>query len=40
GFGTIVLGRRGVSKIKELFMGSVTRKILNSSSALTVWIVQ
>ncbi len=40
GFGTIVLGRRGLSKIKEIFMGSVTRKILNSSSALTVWIVQ
>lgn len=40
GFGTIVLGRRGVSKIKELFMGSVTRKILNSFSGLTLWIVQ
>ena len=40
GFGTIVLGRRGLSKIKELFMGSVTRKILNSSTGLTVWIVQ
>ncbi|HUV50099.1 MAG TPA: universal stress protein [Anaerolineae bacterium] len=40
GFGTIVLGRRGLSKIKELFMGSVTRKILNSSIGLTVWIVQ
>ncbi|MDO9565713.1 MAG: universal stress protein [Candidatus Desulfaltia sp.] len=39
-FGTIVLGRRGLSKIKELFMGSVTRKILNSSVGLTVWIVQ
>jgi nucleotide-binding universal stress UspA family protein len=40
GFGTIVLGRRGLSKIKEIFMGSVTRKILNSFSGLTVWIVQ
>ena len=40
GFGTIVLGRRGVSKIKELFMGSVTSKVLLNSSGLTVWIVQ
>ncbi|MBW2568621.1 MAG: universal stress protein [Deltaproteobacteria bacterium] len=40
GFGTIVLGRRGLSKIKEIFMGSVTSKVLINSSGLTVWIVQ
>ncbi|MBU4126491.1 MAG: universal stress protein, partial [Proteobacteria bacterium] len=40
GFGTIVLGRRGLSKIKEIFMGSVTSKVLLNSSGLTVWIVQ
>lgn len=40
GFGTIVLGRRGLSKIKEIFMGSVTSKVLVNSSGLTVWIVQ
>lgn len=40
GFGTIVLGRRGVSKIKEIFMGSVTSKVLLNSSSLTLWIVQ
>jgi nucleotide-binding universal stress UspA family protein len=40
GFGTIVLGRRGLSKIKELFMGSVTSKVLLNSSSLTLWIVQ
>ena len=39
-FGTIVLGRRGLSKIKEIFMGSVTSKVLINSSSLTVWIVQ
>jgi len=39
-FGTIVLGRRGLSKIKEIFMGSVTSKVLINSSGLTVWIVQ
>ena len=37
--GTIVLGRRGLSGIKELVMGSVTRKILEDFSGMAVWIV-
>jgi nucleotide-binding universal stress UspA family protein len=37
--GTIVLGRRGLTGIKELVMGSVTRKILESFSGMAVWIV-
>ena len=38
-YGTIVLGRRGVSALKEFFMGSVTSKILHNSFGLAVWIV-
>ncbi len=37
--GTIVLGRRGLTGVKELIMGSVTRKILESFSGMSVWIV-
>lgn len=38
GCGTIVLGRRGLSGIKEIIMGSVTRKIINDSRGMTVCI--
>ena len=37
--GTIVLGRRGLTGIKELIMGSVTRKILEDLSGMAVWII-
>lgn len=39
GCGTIILGRRGLSGIKELIMGSVTRKIIHDSHGMTIWIV-
>jgi len=39
-YGTIVLGRRGISKAKAFFMGSVTNKVLQGASNLTVCIVQ
>jgi len=39
-FGTIVLGRRGLSGFKEFFMGSVTSKVMCRSLGLTTWIVQ
>ena len=39
-YGTIVLGRRGVSAFKEFFMGSVTSKILSRSNELAILIVQ
>ena len=38
-YGTIVLGRRGVSALKEFFMGSVTSKILHNSFGFAIWIV-
>jgi len=39
GCGTIVLGRRGVSGVREFFMGSVTSKVLQGSGGLAVWVV-
>ncbi len=39
GYGTIVMGRRGISKAKEFFMGSVSSKILQQAGDKVVWIV-
>jgi nucleotide-binding universal stress UspA family protein len=38
-FGTIVLGRKGHSSVKEYLMGSTTSKILQDSGELAVWLV-
>jgi nucleotide-binding universal stress UspA family protein len=40
GYGTIVLGRHGTSMMKEFFMGSVVRKVLDNCHGLAVWVVQ
>lgn len=37
--GTIILGRRGVSGIREFFLGSVSSKVIQGGGGLTVWIV-
>jgi nucleotide-binding universal stress UspA family protein len=37
--GTIVLGRRGISKTQEFFMGSVSGKIIEQAGQKTVWVV-
>jgi nucleotide-binding universal stress UspA family protein len=39
-YGTIVLGRRGISLLKEFFMGSVTSKVIQQADGFTVWIIQ
>ena len=39
GYGTIVLGRRGISKVREFLMGRVTNKVLNGAEGLAVWVV-
>ena len=39
-FGTIVLGRRGISKVEEFFIGSVTRKVIQHAVGFTIWIVR
>jgi nucleotide-binding universal stress UspA family protein len=38
-FGTIVLGRKGHSSVKEYLMGSTTSKVLRDSGGLAVWVV-
>ena len=39
GYGTIVLGRRGLSKVREFLMGRVTNKVLDRAEGFAVWIV-
>jgi nucleotide-binding universal stress UspA family protein len=37
--GTIILGRRGISKTQEFFLGSVSGKIIQQAGQKTVWVV-
>ena len=39
GFGTVVVGRRGVSRQEEFLFGSVSTKIIQAAKGLTVWVV-
>ena len=39
GYGTIVMGRRGISAVREFLMGRVTTKVLNWAEGLAVWVV-
>jgi nucleotide-binding universal stress UspA family protein len=39
GYGTVVMGRRGLSGMKEFFIGSVTKKVLQNCAGMAVWIV-
>ena len=39
GYDIIVLGRRGLSGIKDFFFGSVTQKVLNSAKDVSVLLV-
>ncbi|SFM42562.1 universal stress protein [Thermodesulforhabdus norvegica] len=38
-FGTVVVGRRGLSRFKEFFMGRVSTKVISMVHYRTVWIV-
>jgi len=38
-FSTIIMARRGLSKIKEFFLGSVTNKVVHTATKQTVYIV-
>ncbi|AEB10365.1 universal stress protein [Desulfobacca acetoxidans] len=39
GYSAIVMGRRGLSPVKELFLGSVTRQVLSLAQKKTVFVV-
>jgi nucleotide-binding universal stress UspA family protein len=39
GCGTIVIGRRGLSRVKEFFMGRVSKKVLQLAKWNAVWVV-
>jgi nucleotide-binding universal stress UspA family protein len=39
GCGTIVMGRRGISVVREFLMGRVTTKVLNGAEGLAIWVV-
>ena len=38
-YGTIVMGRRGLSKVQEFLLGRVTNKVLQRAEGFAVWIV-
>jgi nucleotide-binding universal stress UspA family protein len=39
GYGTIVVGRRGLSKVREFFMGRVSNKLIQLAKGQAVWVV-
>ena len=39
GYGTVVVGRRGMSKAEEFLFGSVSSKIIHHAKGCTVWVV-
>lgn len=39
GYGTVVVGKRGVSKAEEFLFGSISNAVVRSSSGFTVWVV-
>ncbi len=39
GFGTVVIGRRGVSKAEEFLFGSVSSKVMHLAKDCAVWVV-
>lgn len=39
GYGSIVLGRRGNSSVMEFFIGRVSRKVVDMSESMAVWIM-
>ena len=40
GCGTVVVGRRGLSDLEDLFLGSMSNKVLQIAEDLAVWLVQ
>lgn len=40
GYGTVVVGRRGISRAQQLLFGSVSNKIVQNTKDCTVWVVE
>jgi nucleotide-binding universal stress UspA family protein len=40
GYGTVVIGRRGISKREEFLFGSVSNKIVHEARNCAVWVVE
>lgn len=38
-YGTIVLGRRGLSRVRQFIIGRVTSKVLSQADGLAVWLI-
>ena len=38
-YGTIVLGRRGLSRVRQFIIGRVTNKVLSQADGLAVWLI-
>lgn len=39
GYGTIIAGRRGITKVEEFFLGRVTNKLIQMGKGLAVWVI-
>lgn len=39
GYGTVVLGRRGHTKVEDFYMGRVTNKVIQLGGKVAVWVV-
>jgi len=39
GYGAIVMGRRGLSRVEEFFMGRVSNKVIHGGKNHTVWVI-
>lgn len=39
GYGTIVIGRQGLSKVREFFMGRVCNKVIQCGRQFSVWVI-
>lgn len=39
-FGTIVMGRRGHSSVRDFFIGRVTNKVIQTARDRTVWVIR
>lgn len=39
GYGTIVIGRRGLSNVEEFYMGRVSNKIIQMARGMAVWVI-